>query len=219
MIPEPVRRAVDTMADFGHPWFLCGGWAVDAWLGRVTREHADVDVAVFHDQQTALYQHVAAGVPIGHDDNVDDSTQEPWAGRWLDVPAHIHMTAPGIEWDFQLCEREGSDLVLRREPLHRLPLERAAGMTGWEVPALTPPVIVYYKAIAPTWRNVPRDAPRAHDALDFERLVPLLDVDDRAWLVECIGAVDASHPWLEALRRDAAQPDGALSSPVARLPW
>ena len=115
MIPEPVRRAVDTMADFCHPWFLCGGWAVDAWLGRVTRGHADVDV--FHDQQTALYQHVAAGVPIGHDDNVDDSTKEPWAGRWLDVPAHIHMTAQGIEWDFQLCEREGSDLVLRREPL------------------------------------------------------------------------------------------------------
>ena len=29
------------------PWWICGGWAVDLWLGRTTRPHADTDVGCF----------------------------------------------------------------------------------------------------------------------------------------------------------------------------
>ncbi len=198
--PEPLARAVAVMSDFDRPWFLCGGWSVDAWLGRVSREHVDIDVAVFHGEQAALYEFMADRTPIGHDDNVDDSTQEPWAGRWLDMPAHIHAREPGIEWDFQLSEREGADLLLRREPRHALPLDRATGMTEWGIPAYTPPVIVYYKAIAPTWRDLPRDPPRAHDERDFESLLPLLDPADRAWLAESFASLEPDHPWQSGLR-------------------
>jgi hypothetical protein len=198
--PDPLARAVTVMSGFERQWFLCGGWSVDAWLGRVTRDHADIDVAVFQDEQAALYEFMADRVPIGHDDNVDDSTQEPWAGRWLDMPAHIHAKEAGIEWDFQLSDREGTDLLLRRDPRHTLPLTQATGMTGWGIPALAPPVIVYYKAIVPTWRNVPRDPPRAHDSRDFEALRPLLDRTDRAWLASAIASLEPSHPWLSALR-------------------
>ena len=188
------------MGTFDRPWFLCGGWSVDAWLGRVTREHVDVDVAVFHDEQTALYEFMADRIPVGHDDNVEGDTKEPWGGRWLDMPAHIHASEAGIEWDFQLSEREGSDLLLCRTPRHALPIEHATGMTGWGIPALAPAVIVYYKAVAPTWRQLPRDAPRAHDVLDFELLRPLLDSSDRAWLAAAVGAIEPEHPWLPSLR-------------------
>lgn len=200
-IPEPVARAAAVMSTFDRPWFLCGGWSVDGWLGRSTREHQDIDIAAFHDEQAALYAFLADRIPIGHDDNVDDSTQEPWAGRWLDMPAHIHVREPGIEWDFQLSEREGTDLVLRHTPRHVLPLEHATGMTDWGVPALTPPVIVYYKAISQTWRDLPSDGPRAHDVSDFEQLLPLLADADRAWLAGSIRSVAPEHPWLPALQR------------------
>lgn len=202
-LPEPLARAVAVMGEFDRPWFLCGGWSVDAWLGSVTREHADIDVAVFHDEQLALYEFLADRVPIGHDDNVDDSTKEPWAGRWLDMPAHIHATELGIEWDFQLSERDGVELVLRQEPRHVLPLDRATGMTGWGIPAYTPPVIVYYKAIGPTWRGVPRDPPRPHDVMDFEALRPLLGEADRGWLAEAIESLEPDHPWLGTLRGES----------------
>ena len=198
--PDPLARAAAVMGTFDRPWFLCGGWSVDAWLGRVTREHVDVDVAVFHDEQTALYEFMADRIPVGHDDNVEGDTKEPWGGRWLDMPAHIHASEPGIEWDFQLSERDGTDLLLCRTPRHALPIEHATGMTSWGIPALTPPVIVYYKAVAPTWRQLPRDAPRAHDVLDFELLQPLLDSSDRAWLAAAVGAIEPEHPWLPSLR-------------------
>jgi hypothetical protein len=35
------------------PWCIGGGWAIDLWLGRVTRRHADVDVVILRrDQHT-----------------------------------------------------------------------------------------------------------------------------------------------------------------------
>jgi hypothetical protein len=199
-IPAMVSRAASAMAGYSRPWFLCGGWASDAWLGRVSREHADIDIAVFHDEQDALYRFFADRIPIGHDDNVDGDTQEPWGGRWLDMPAHIHVREPDIEWDFQLCERAGDDLVLLRKPRHTFPLERATAMTAWGVPALTPPIILYHKAITPTWRALPRDPPRAHDVADFEALVPAIDSGDRAWLAAVIESVEPGHPWPAVLR-------------------
>lgn len=200
-IPEPVARIAAVMDGFAHKWFLCGGWAVDAWLGLTTREHHDVDLAAFHDDQAAIFAQVAARTPIGHDDNVAGDTQEPWEGRWLDMPAHVHLReADGLDWEFQLCERDGPELVLRREPRTTLPLAEAWGLTGWGIPALTPPVIVYYKAIPPTWRDEPRDPPRPHDIHDFEVLLPLLRPDARAWLARSIADVEPDHPWLPALR-------------------
>ncbi len=37
-IPEPVAEVADLMSTYRHMWCLCGGWAVDAWLGRQTRD-------------------------------------------------------------------------------------------------------------------------------------------------------------------------------------
>lgn len=50
----PVRVAVALLAALPCPWFVAGGWAIDLHLGRATRPHGDVDVAVYrHDQAAA----------------------------------------------------------------------------------------------------------------------------------------------------------------------
>ncbi len=54
-VPEPVARVADLMATYRGAWSICGGWAVDAWLGRQTRDHADVDIAVYQDDHHALF--------------------------------------------------------------------------------------------------------------------------------------------------------------------
>jgi len=45
-VPDAVAYVRDLLAGFGATWFLCGGWAADAWLGRQTRDHFDVDISV-----------------------------------------------------------------------------------------------------------------------------------------------------------------------------
>ena len=35
------------MAWLPAPWFVAGGWAIDCFLARITREHRDVDILVF----------------------------------------------------------------------------------------------------------------------------------------------------------------------------
>jgi hypothetical protein len=42
------------MQGFPGPWFVSGGWAIDLFVGRVTREHEDREVGIFRQDQQAL---------------------------------------------------------------------------------------------------------------------------------------------------------------------
>ena len=39
---------------FTRPWFVCGGWALDLFIGKQTREHHDLDIGIFRRDQLAL---------------------------------------------------------------------------------------------------------------------------------------------------------------------
>jgi DNA-binding transcriptional LysR family regulator len=47
------------MEGFGRPWCIAGGWAIDLFLGRQTRPHKDVEIAIFRDDQRRLFEHLA----------------------------------------------------------------------------------------------------------------------------------------------------------------
>jgi lincosamide nucleotidyltransferase A/C/D/E len=46
MTEADVCKFLDLAASLGVELWLDGGWAVDAWLGRQTRPHADVDIVI-----------------------------------------------------------------------------------------------------------------------------------------------------------------------------
>src|SRR5688572_26931537 len=54
----PVAAVADLMRGFPHPWWVAGGWAIDLFVGRVTREHGDIEIGVFRDTQAALHEHL-----------------------------------------------------------------------------------------------------------------------------------------------------------------
>ncbi len=43
------------------PWWMAGGWAIDLFVGRQTRRHADTDVLVLRRDQLAAQSLLAAG--------------------------------------------------------------------------------------------------------------------------------------------------------------
>lgn len=36
------------------PWWIAGGWAIDLFLGRQTREHQDIDVLILRRDHQAV---------------------------------------------------------------------------------------------------------------------------------------------------------------------
>lgn len=211
MTPEAVAYVRDLLVGFGPSWCLCGGWAADAWLGRQSRYHWDVDISVFHDDQRAIFDHLPGWALVAHDPNVAGDTTEPWDGRQLDRPAHIHVptlgsalsTSPAathsaFEFEFLLDERAGGEWVLNRKPRITVPLERAVQRSPWDLPVAAPEIVLFFKAGG----HLPAlnaDTLRPQDEQDLQALLPTLDAAPRAWLRESLGAVWPEHPWLPRL--------------------
>jgi hypothetical protein len=203
------------MSTFPAPWALCGGWAVDAWLGHVTREHGDADFAVF--DQPALFEYLAVDWElVAHDATVAGNTMEPWNGRALSFPAHVHgrrratgSTTPdrlddpgaqGFALDIQVNDRDGDDWVICGRPRISVRLSEAIRPSRWGLPTVVPEVLLIYKAGGAASAGL--DWLRRRDKLDLLALLPHLTREQRDWLhksVELLG-----HPWLSLLAQEEA---------------
>jgi len=200
-VPGPLARAAGVMSTFRPRWSLCGGWAVDAWLGRQTREHADIDIAAFQDDQHAIFDHLAGWRLIAHDPNVAGDTSERWDGRRLDLPAHIHARSQDrFHLEVLLNERSSRDWIFSREPRIALPLQRCARQSAWGLPTVVPEVLLFYKATVYFGVEELKDR-RPQDEPAFLALLPRLTEKQLYWLREAISLVHPGHPWLTQLSR------------------
>src|SRR5438874_1630364 len=83
--PDPfseLRETTGLMSGFGKPWLVAGGWALDLYVGRSTRRHNDVDLAIFREDQ-ADFEAVRTAL---------DDERRTWLKRALEVDA------PGHTW-------------------------------------------------------------------------------------------------------------------------
>jgi len=214
-VPEPIANVAEIMSTYRSPWALAGGWAVDAWLGRLTRDHGDVDLAVF--DQPALFEHLAGWQLIGHEQGeVTQGGADLWDGHPLALPAHIHGRPPelsgplperfddsgmrvlfpedGFWLDVPFGERSGQDWVLNSEPRLTMPLAECIRQSGWGLPTVAPEVILFFKA---TLYVGTKNHLRPTDEADFVALLPLLSEGQREWLREAVSRVyDGDHPWV-----------------------
>jgi len=196
-----VAQVAAAMASYPARWGLCGGWAVDAWLGRHTREHGDVDIVVFVDDRRALFEQLRGWQLVGHDERWPENNR-PWDGGPLISPGHLHgridrgepppasgimLAEDGFVLDIQVAECAGDAWLLAREPRIALPLPDAVRAGPWGMPAVAPEVLLFYKAL---------DL-RRRDRADFAALLPALGAAQRAWLRDAVAAV--GHPWMREL--------------------
>jgi len=176
------------MRGYPAPWAVAGGWAIDLALGVVSRAHADVDLAVFRDDQRLLRAHLVNW----RWEYAEDGVLVPWHHeQWLALPIHeLYATsAAGLRIEILLNERDGDDWLFRRDPRVRLPLARAIVTSSSGVPALAPEVALLYKS---------KD-PRSTDQADFAAAAPRLEASARQWLSDALGECYGEHPWRAAL--------------------
>lgn len=158
-------------------------------LGRVTRGHEDLEIAIPADTFPALrdalreFTYVVpspAGLRPVDDASAMASSHQTWArdgeGRYrFDVMREPH------DGDLWICRRDASI---------RLPYPDAVRVAAG-VPYLVPEIVLLFKA----------KHARPKDETDLEQLLPHLEAGARAWLAGALARVHPGHSWLARLGR------------------
>lgn len=188
LAPDEVAQVFSKL---GIPWWVAGGWAICLGVGRQTRPHADIDVAVLRADASKLRQLSSQfALYIAHDGALTAWDGAPLGAAEHQFWAHRHGADA---WAFEvLLERHTNDQwQYRRRPEIGLPLRALGRTTADSIPFVAPEVAVLYKANRPYV---------ARNAVDFTSALPLLDSPARDWLRSAIRtAFSDEHPWLPRL--------------------
>lgn len=187
MDPDEVAAA---MAGYPRPWWVAGGFAIEAFLGAPLRDHVDIDISALHRDQRLL-QVQLGGWELSAAD--PPGTLRPWAsGEHLAETIHDIWARrrEGEPWRFQfmLDNADGEDWVYRRDSRIRRGLGSLTFESGG-IPYLAPEIQLLYKA---TGR-------RPKDAIDFEATLPMLTAGQATWLREALEIAHPGNRWIERL--------------------
>jgi hypothetical protein len=182
----------DLLEGFDQPWWVVGGWAIEAFTGA-PREHEDVDVSILVCDVPALRTHVGTAWQLW---NIADGALRPLLDRWPDVQhpeSQIWVRRDRLSpWvcDMPLTPDRDGLWTNKRLPDHVSPVEEVTWVADDGIRYLNPEIVLLYKS---------RNGPRTKDDRDLARTWPLLGEPARAWLREKVALLQADHPWLERM--------------------
>ena len=179
------------LGDLSCQWFICGGWAIDLFLNRVTREHKDIDIAIARNDQLKIRDYL-------RDRNWQlekaiDGRLIPWADQeWLSLPVHtIWCKNQNHEPDFieiLLNEIDETQFKFRRDQSITLPREEMSFRSLSGLTILAPEIVLLYKS----------NCPEEYQA-DFDNTVEFLSEKSCAWLKVALNKLFGQHPWADKL--------------------
>jgi len=190
--PEEAAAQLSRISGQGKSlrWAVAGGWAIDLHLGRVTRPHEDLEIAVLSDDAPAVL----------------DAFREP-AWRW-DIPmdgrlyprdsAAFTQTDQTWLWSEEYHRfvvdvfRERHDAgtwIFRRDETIRRPWSELVALNPAAIPYLAPETVLLFKA----------KYSRPKDILDLDAVLPTLDDRARGWLHSAVQQLHPGHAWLDRL--------------------
>jgi hypothetical protein len=183
-------------ATLSVPWWIAGGWAIDLFLGRQTREHEDIDVQVLRRDQRAVRTlfgawDMQAALPPPRD---EAWPFQPWRlDEVLDMAIHDIWCRPTSTqpWALQLMIADTHDecWLFRRTPTIVRSVAAVGSATADGIPYLAPEIQLLYKA----------KGLRSKDEADFMQTLPALNQERRQWLRNALTTAHPHHPWLNRL--------------------
>lgn len=190
---EATEAVAAELKDYSGFWAVSSGWALELYLGRVTRVHHDVDVAVSYADQLALRQHLSNRgwklmTPF-------EGQLEPWLlYTTLELPRHqVHALRDGAFIDFLLSDVSSGIWHYRRDPDVVRQFDRAVLRAANGIPFLAPEIVLLFKSKNTSNRE------RGQDQIDFDAVYAHLEPERRAWLRWALLVTEPAHPWIEQL--------------------
>ena len=162
------------MAHFNKPWFVAGGWAIDLFIGRETRRHQDLDIAIFRKDQFHLRDYL-------HEwkfQKVYNGEFFTWEKEFLELPIHqLNAINPanGAQLEILLNEASNKEWRFRRDLSITLPLSYTWSVSDSGIPYLNPVIVLLYKA----------KTTRAKDHQDFLAVKDTLDAEQKKMASKC----------------------------------
>lgn len=188
-----VIQAVKLFADYDRPWAVCGGWAIDLFLSRVTRPHKDVDFVILRKDQFVIQEYLSTrGWRL---EKAISGQLVPWhKGEWIDLPVHtIWCKNPEASPDFVellFNEIDGDNFLYCRDTSITLPLEKMLVSSASGIPILAPEIVLLYKS-----KNV-EASPYVGE---FKKVLPNLSDEARDWFAATLKKLYSDHVWLKDL--------------------
>jgi hypothetical protein len=184
--PFTVTTVTELMAGCEVMWWLSGGEAIDVFVGRATRTHADVDISLRRADLPAFQCFVAGRLELQvarggrlhdlPDGPTGDDVHGLWAREMASGPWRLQVNLEPVD---------GDEWIYRRDPSIRLPVDHVIRRRDDGLPYVAPAVQLLWKA---------KDT-RPKDEQDFETLLPLLDRHERAWLGATIARGHPESVW------------------------
>ncbi|KTS38873.1 amino acid transporter [Methylobacterium indicum] len=174
-----------------RPWYVAGGWALDVWHGRATREHDDLEFVVLRDDA----DHFRA---ILHD--LEFFTVRDGILEHLPPSAHL----PGDVWqvwgadmqrgrwrvDMMMEPGTPDRWIYKRDPTIEMARSAAVRVSKAGIPYLAPINVILFKA---KYR-------REKDERDFEIARQEISAAEREQLIAWLDVLHPGHDWIETLR-------------------
>jgi hypothetical protein len=176
------------MEGFTAPWWIVGGWSIEAFTG-VPREHEDVDLSILACDIPTFREHV------GDDWNLwsnHGGTLRPLDDRHpevLHVESQVWVRRSAHEpWVIDLPitpDRDGL-WTSKRDHTHVASVDEVTWVHTDGIRYLRPEITLLYKAALH----------RPKDDRDLTVTWPLLAPDRRQWLRDAVRRLCPEHPWL-----------------------
>ena len=193
---QPLRpdEVQELLKDLAIPWWIAGGWAIDLFLGKSTREHEDIDILILRSDQLALQEYLC-------DWDLHKTQQpglKPWPqGEYLQLGVNDIWCRrdPSSPWsmEFMLMDTEDDEWVYRRDPRVRGSISMLGTQTDGGIPYLRPEIQLLYKAKLQT---------REKDQHDFDRALPRLGQEARQWLLRALSLqFEQGHEWIDRMNQ------------------
>jgi hypothetical protein len=183
----------EIMKGFPLPWGICGGWALDLYLDRMTRVHKDVELAILRRDQLALQKML---LDRGWNMEIaSKGTLTKWEpGILIQPPLHTIWCRHGSNsldfFEILLNEAEEDRFYFRRDARVQMELSGVFEGSASGISILTPEIVLLYMAT---------EQDPASRSNDFLNSLASLPTSRMMWLRDSLKLNRADHPWLNVL--------------------
>ena len=188
--PLNPRTVAELMDGFDRPWWIIGGWSIEAFTG-VPRDHEDMDISILSSDAQAFRAFLGDHWTPW---NVDEGWFRPFDHRFTEIRPDSQVwvrrdaQSPWV-LDVPFTPDTGGRWTNKRNLEHTEDLGEVTWVAKDGLRYAKPEVTLMFKAAQV----------RDKDRRDAEVALPMLDAGARDWLRRAIERMDPDHAWARTL--------------------